>query len=79
MYILCTKDEFRSLVANCAKSARMKHGLVACKSCALRGACTPSVHGVQPGDMLTQLCLIVRPGEDAVFTNNDTTMNEDID
>ena len=78
MYILCSKEEFRSLVANCAKSARMKHGLVSCKSCALRSVCMPSVHGMQPGDMLTQLCLIVRPGEDAVFTNNDS-LDEEIE
>ena len=78
MYILCSKEEFRSLVANCAKSARMKHGLVSCKSCVLRSVCMPSIHGMQPGDMLTQLCLIVRPGEDAVFTNNDS-LDEEIE
>lgn len=76
MYIICTKDEFRSLISNCTKSAKMKHGLVSCKGCALQGICKPSVRGVQPGDILTQISLIVRPGEDAFFTNTDTPEEE---
>lgn len=66
MYILCSKDEFQSLMYNCAKASKVKHNMVSCKHCVLKDVCTPSIPGIMPGIRLANACVIVSPNEDTL-------------
>ena len=67
MYILCSKEEYRSLVAGCAKAHKLKRNLLNCKGCLLNGMCEPRS---LPGDMLSATCIIFPEGQDS-FTSID--------
>lgn len=73
MYILCTKEEYRALIASCAKSARVKDNLLKCKHCCMQKMC---YERTSPGDLLSEFCVLIPEGGDASVLLNEPILEE---
>ena len=71
MYILVTKEEYRTLTSACAMSYKRKHNKLKCKRCALSPFCLKMF---PPGESLSAACVIVPEGEDAFVSIDESEM-----
>lgn len=74
MYILCTKDEYRNLIASCTKAAKVKRNLLACKRCVFSKFCNTRT---APGESLSNTCVLVPENEDAFVSIDESQLPPD--